>query len=627
MNFHLTLTILLCMFLAFKGEVSAQDSTKTQMGRPLTRLLEGNEPKIDSSRLLFYTLEDITRRDTFQLKGLSRYFQQYDPARQGDFDHGHLGNMGSSAYPLALTLKSGYGFSLGYRQYDLYHKTTDDTRIFDQVRPFSELYFSGGETQSDLRVKALFSRSFANNVNWVIDYDRISQAGIYDNQGVKQTSFLSTLSYNNEKRLSLFFTYIINASAEEINGGVKDIEVLGLDIYRIRSAVPVFSEDAASRLQNQQIAFNVFYRLGADSIKTGFINSIQYQIQTFNEFYRFTDASTSKDAELYQNYWVSDRGIRNYNELNRIRNGFFLNSKYKDIYYFKTGAVYDYNAFQISDGQNTLNEIYLKFKGGIKIKERLSLDGNFYYGLLDVANEFRLDAKANLKLSKNQGFNFGFVTSRYGVNWIQEQAAINQSIFYDIEVKPIILQTLSAEYYNKRYHYKVGGQIQNTFNYAYYDTLSLPQQEAGLYAVSLLYGGFDIKYKTLLIENFLFLQNQNKQLTNLPTAFTKNSISYMGFLFKENMLVKVGLDFRYIVNDFLPQYNPVIGQFYLNTSTKTERFPLVDARISFKVSSFTTFLKYENLTSLLNNNIHRMVLRHPQFDASFRFGILWNLWN
>jgi hypothetical protein len=45
------------------------------------------------------------------------------------------------------------------------------------------------------------------------------------------------------------------------------------------------------------------------------------------------------------------------------------------------------------------------------------------------------------------------------------------------------------------------------------------------------------------------------------------------------------------------------------------------------VATFTTFAKYENLTSFISDDIDFMVLNYPQFDARFRFGILWNLWN
>lgn len=596
-------------------------------GRDLSKLREAKTAVVDSSRLLSYTLSDINSRDSFRIKGLEKYFQQYDPARNRDFDYGHLGNTGSAAYPLALHLKPRIGFRLGYTQYDLYFKNEDNIRFFDQVRPFSELFFSGGESQSDLRFKALFSRSFANNVNWVVDYERISQQGFYSNQGVKQTSLVTSLSYREKKRFSGFLTYIINSGVEEVNGGVVDVTTLDSIVYRIRNAVPVYSEDAVSRLQNHHIIFNGFYRLGQDSTTSKFTNNIQYQFQTFNEFFRYTDESTSDDAELYQNYWVSERGIRNYNEQSRIRNGVYLNSKFKDYYNFKAGLVYDYNAFEIISDKNTFNELYLIFKGGIQLKKRFAVNADFYYGLFDVANEFSLDANANLRLTKTQGFNFNFLTARYGVNYVQEGLGLNQSIFYQEDVVPIILQTLGAEYYNNRFNFKIGGRLQNTFNFQYFDEESLPVQESGLFTVSLIYGSYDLKFRSLMIENFLFLQNTSKDIVNLPTAFTKNSISYYGRIFKGKMLLKTGLDFRYIFNEYLPKYNPIIGQYYLNTDETTTPYLQLDARISFKVSSFTTFAKYENISSLWRDDVEQQVVNYPQYDGRFRFGILWNLWN
>jgi len=606
------------------SKVTSKPSTRA---RPLSRLIGREDVELDSAKLLIYGLDDILSQDSFRIKGLDRLFQHYDPARQGLFDYANLGNMGSAAFPLAYEIKPRIGFRLGYEQYALYHKTEDDIRHFDQVRPFSELFFSGGETQSDLRMKALFSRSFANDVNWVIDYDRISQLGDYSNQAVKQTSLLTSIAYRGHKRLSTFFTYIINSSIENVNGGVEDLSTLTEARNSIRENVETYSSDAGNRLQNQNLIFNAFYRLGRDSTKSEFNNSIQYQVQSFNEFFRFTDANTTTDSSFYKNFFVSERGIRNYNELSRIRNGLFLNSKYKEYYYFKAGLIYDYNAVDISGATDRMNEIYLTFNGGIQLKKRLNIDVDFYYGLLDVANEFSLDARAVLKLSQNQGFNFGFNASRFGINYIQEKAHLNQSPFYEIEASPIILQTLKAEYYHKSWNIILGGKLQNTFNFLYFDSESLPVQDAGLYSLAIIYGKADLKFKSFILENSAYLQSHNKEHLNLPSLFTKNSLSYYGKVFKGKMLLKAGFDFRYIVSDFLPNYNPVIGQFYLNKTVEYTPYPMLDARISFKVSSFTTFVKYENLTSFLREDVEQLVQNYPQFDARFRFGIQWNLWN
>lgn len=583
-----------------------------------------NQTKVDSVNITTYGLADILDQDTFKTKGLTKYFQQYDPARQQEFEYGHLGNLGSAAYPFVLDAWKIPRYSLGLNQYQLYQKTEQDILFFKQNTPFSELYFTAAESQSDLRVKTLFSRPFANGVNWVIQYDRISQAGIYNNQAVKQTAFLSSLSYRPRgKRLSMFANFIINNSVEQNNGGVDvldDIITQGL-----RRNVSVFLTDATSRLQNQTIKFDAFYQLGNDTIDSPFQNNIQYEFKVFNEFFRYSDKTITSDSSYYRNYAVDTRGVRNYMEHDQFRNSVFFNSKFSDIYKFKTGLSYDLNNVL---NKGIFHEVYLRFSGNLDIKKRLNISADAYYGLLNVANEFGVNAKATLNLTEKQGFNFGFQAARYSNNFVQDKLILNEAIFYEItDPKKILLQSLSAEYYNNALKVKVGGKLTNTFNYIYFDTLGLPQQHEELYTASLLYLSSDFKYKSILIENFLFLQNQSIRLNNLPSAFTKNSISFYGNIFKNKMLLKAGIDFRYIINSNVPRYQPVNGQFQLNTSVPNKSYPLVDARISFKVSSFTTFFKYENLYSFLTDEVEYLVLAHPQFDARFRFGIQWNLWN
>ncbi|WP_235296841.1 putative porin [Portibacter marinus] len=604
-----------------------QDTLIRPKGKPLDRLLERESVAIDSNQLLTYTLDDIDARDSFKIKGLDPYFQQYDPARARPFDYGHLGNVGSAAYSTILEIPLINQFNLGYTQYDLYHKTINDIKHFEQVRPFSELYFSGGETQSDLKVGALFSRSFANDVNFVIDYDRISQQGIYQHQGTRQTSFLSSLAYRGNPRLSTFLSFILNASAEEINGGVQDLSSLSNPINDIRENVDVLSTDAESRLQNRSIVFNAFYYVGSDSLTSDFKTKLRYEAVSFNEFYRYSDPSISSDSTLYKSYWIGNRGIRNYNELNRIRNGLYFHNSFKNYYHFETGLRYDFNTIDLSGYKERLHEIYLTFKGALNIKDRLLIKTDVFYGLLDAANEFGLNANAELRLTRNQGFLFSFLAGRYRVNKVQEQLLLNQDFFYENSLNPLLLQTLKAEYFNETWKIRLGGQLQNTFNYVYFDISSFPNQDSGLYSVLVFYGQWDISLGKFLLENSAYLQNQNKVHVNLPSIFTKNSLSFYDYIFKDKMLLKAGFDFRYIFSEYLPFYNPVIGQFYLNDQRLYSPYPMLDARISFKVSSFTTFVKYENLAFFIRDDVEQLVQGYPQFDARFRFGIQWNLWN
>ena len=121
---------------------------------------EGSEATIDSTNISTYQLFNIGAKEQFKPKGLYQDFQQYDPSRQQEFQYGHLGNLSSASYPLVIDLQRRIGLFLGNSQFDIYHKNENDLIFFDQNTPFSELYFSGGESQAELRAKALFSRSF-----------------------------------------------------------------------------------------------------------------------------------------------------------------------------------------------------------------------------------------------------------------------------------------------------------------------------------------------------------------------------------------------------------------------------------------------------------------------------------
>ena len=627
--------LVIVLMMAVSGNAQRGQNSRSGLSpAPLNNDEEGNEATIDSTNISTYQLFNIDAKKQFKPKGLYRGFQQYDPSRQQEFQYGHLGNLSSASYPLVINLQPRIGLFLGNSQFDIYHKNEDDLIFFDQNTPFSELYFSGGESQAELRAKALFSRSFANNVNLVIDYDRISQGGRYQNQASKSTAIATSIAFRpEESRISLFLSYISNASYEEINGGVSDLTLFDSTSYQLRKNIPVTISDAEERYQNQNFIANVFYDFKKDNendtTETKLKNNLQYEFNYFNEFFRFSDSGVSSDSSFYKNFFIDDRGLRNYAELTRLRNSIFLNSSYAKAYEFKTGITYDYNTVEIASGNVVTNEVYLRFKAKTGYKERMSIATDAYLGLLGVAGEFGIFSKLNFSITKLQGFNFSFDVSRKAQNFIYDQFYINNTpIWQNSETnKLVFFQSFSGEYYHQKLRFRGGAKLQTAFNYLYFGTDGTPQQYAKSYNLLLLYVKEDLKYKSILLENSVFFQSQNELLTNVPSFFTQNSLSFYGYVFKKKMLLKTGVDFRYIINDYLPAYNPVSGQFYLNTEIKNKPYPLLDVHASMKVSSFTAFVKYDNIGSFILPDVEFMVVNHPQFDARFRFGILWNLWN
>lgn len=620
------------MVFQVSGQIENRQGGNTNTGTRQEQSTQRKEAIIDSINVFYYTLDNIDKLDTFKAPVLPKYFQQYDPARQRDFDYGTLGNVGSSAYPMAFKVDFNMERDIGFHQYDLYKKKKEDLRFFDVKTPLAIVNASIGESQNDLIAGAFFTRSFKNNVNWVIDYDRISQNGLYNNQAAKQTSLASTFAYKPENsRISLFISFAVNNAVEQINGGVVNLLQLEDPDFALRPSVSVETTDAESRLQQSEISFNAFYNLMPDSLESDFQNYIQYETNYDSYFFRFSDEGVTSDSAFYGIFYTDPRGIRHYQEGYNLKNSASFVSAYGNIYRFKTGISHSINRISLSDTNVNFQDLFVHFNGQVNIGKRLSIGGEAFYGLFNAANTFGVNALANLSLTKKSGFNFGFRNMRTRPTILEEVLVMNESELWKNDFAYPITQTLSTEFYHKKYKFKAGFKLNTIFNHIYYNEEALPVQLDNVYAISLLYLGKDIRFKWLLLENFLFLQNQSQYVHNVPTAFTKNSIAFQGYVFQKQMLLKAGLDFRYIVFNYLPEYAPVTGQFYLNNTVENSiynsPFPLIDAQITFKVSTLTAFVKYENLLSLITSDLEFLVIDYPQYDPRFRLGITWNLWN
>jgi len=89
------------------------------------------------------------------------------------------------------------------------------------------------------------------------------------------------------------------------------------------------------------------------------------------------------------------------------------------------------------------------------------------------------------------------------------------------------------------------------------------------------------------------------------------------------MLARFGLDLRLSDSYFANNFNPALGQFYVQSEREVELYPSVDAHFGFVVDKFRVFVKMENLTSAITNDIFYQIPFYPQKELAFRFGISW----
>jgi hypothetical protein len=119
---------------------------------------------------------------------------------------------------------------------------------------------------------------------------------------------------------------------------------------------------------------------------------------------------------------------------------------------------------------------------------------------------------------------------------------------------------------------------------------------------------------------------------HLPWLYTRNRIAYEGNPYR-NLVLSTGLELRYMSSYYADGYSPVLGQFFYQSDKKISMIPDVTFFLNFRIRSFTTFLRFENLNTATtqygfgfkNNNFVAPSYAMP--GLIFRAGIFWNFVN
>jgi hypothetical protein len=139
----------------------------------------------------------------------------------------------------------------------------------------------------------------------------------------------------------------------------------------------------------------------------------------------------------------------------------------------------------------------------------------------------------------------------------------------------------------------------------------------------------DFTFKNVHFDSELAFQKATDKVLRLPDLYGKHSLYFEGKVFKQVMLLRVGVDVRY-ANTYLGYgYTPLTGQFYLQNDANKTFFPFIDAFLSAKVERFRVFIKYENMSKLLsiNKNVGFGTAFYPIPEQNLRVGIRWELRN
>jgi hypothetical protein len=177
------------------------------------------------------------------------------------------------------------------------------------------------------------------------------------------------------------------------------------------------------------------------------------------------------------------------------------------------------------------------------------------------------------------------------------------------------------------------------FKNEYVNELSTPENIDTLYVRPQQYGntinyfsakvGKEFRVWKFALDNTILYQkvDQKDNILNVPEFVTRNTLYYSDYLFKKALFFQTGVTFQYFTKYYGNDYNPLIGEFFVQDERKFGDFPLMDFFINAKIKEFRLFLKAEHFNSSFTGYNYYSAPNVPYRDFTVRFGVIWDFFS
>jgi len=108
---------------------------------------------------------------------------------------------------------------------------------------------------------------------------------------------------------------------------------------------------------------------------------------------------------------------------------------------------------------------------------------------------------------------------------------------------------------------------------------------------------------------------------------TRNTLYYKGALFDKALKFQTGITFTYFSKFYGNDYNPVIGDFYVQDKVKIGDYPVFDFFIDMKVRTARIYFILEHFNASMSGYKYYTAPNYPYRDFTFRFGLVWNFFS
>jgi hypothetical protein len=558
---------------------------------------------------------------------LGYFFQEIEPLKKRNFNYLSTTNYGAGGIPSYFQFKPHYGFSSGYTQYDVYNYTLDSVKIFDSNRTLADLFFSPiFGSQENFFVGANYGQQYKDGLSLSLNYKRASNRGFYTDQNTLTTNAALALRWKTRNDKMNFILGILNNTNNENHNGGVDTSALFISGNQYRLNVPVKLNQAATRYDYKDVFLITDVALdkkSLDSSKFTVGHKFIYKYG-YNKFY---DISVIKanDSLIYRSYLNDSRGIRNQLDISKVSNEIFIKSNWN----FARGRVsllHDY--YSIIDGktERSVNDVTARFNGVFKLGKSINIQTNANLGLGANVGNFVLTGKSIFGLGKIAGIMAEATFFNSNVPYLDENLTLNNEALYNVNLSNTLGSIYGGSLYSAKLNLELSVKQSLINNFIYRDALGLPTQLNDVFVNTQFSIIHKLKVYKFHLENIGFLQLMNKDILPLPKYSVKSNFYIESNAFKNALFFRFGVEGRYMPEFFLPQYDPVQGQYYKGRNSYKAEYLSGDLYFLGQVSSrFRVMFKMENIQQNFTNKINYLTVFHPQNDPKLRVIFSWLL--
>lgn len=578
-----------------------------------------------------------------------------------------LGNLGNASRSILFSPIMKPGWNQGQHAFDIYKGKAENVWFLNTTRPYTELVYLIGSRTEQL-IEVLHTQNVKPNWNMFFKYRFINSPGIFKNQQTNHNNYQVSSWYQSKNlRYNNFFMMLSNNLQSSENGGIKtDQDYLADPVYEKRFSIPtkIGGDDAFGRdFFSAKIKTGNFYKdvsfLMRQQYDFGKKDSLKIDTVSIPLFYPRLRFEHTIDYHTYDHRFIDFQAGSYYKDFYKINisgtsDTVNLNDRWKEL-------KNDFSIYQFPDPKNLYQYIKLgatvqNLKGEFDSASvsffNISLHVNYRNKTrnqkwdMDLSGELYAtgnnsgDYYASLRLKRLIGKKstayavLGFENVNRTPSFIFNQ----KSSFFLDAAKSFVKENTThiyGEIYQPKYKIKIGGHYYLLSNYTYLqDFYKLKQESALINLIQIsVQKIIPISKHWRWYADVYLQQKAGNSPINVPLLFTRNRIAFEGVFFK-NLDISTGLEARYHLAYKADNYSPVLGQFFYQDSSRVSNpTPDVSAFLHFRIRSFKSFIRVENLNTInfadgfkfTNNNFS--VPGYPLPGMLFRLGIWWSFVN